>query len=312
MNKLAFLNKVVIKNDKQVASKSSNSKRPSEGADLRVYHTGAVYPSEELVAMFNLEYNKERTGNGLDVFEGAKYHGFESENNCIMIAAVSRKAGRGADIFKTCDYTEAGPKASVLDQGATTFGKSSLIPMLEKAYGVILDKDEKPFVDMKVVGCGEHFNEPFMNSNGSEVYFVPKQVAAGEAKGNWTTVRREKLLLWALVPMDYLEGLTEPIVLSGPVYREQLDVHEEPVAEEGMTDDMAAEAFTPPAEEVTQAEPDPEPVAEPEVLPEWVEPEPVTAGGIEATPEVEEEAPAPLPKPTLKAQMAAKKMAASN
>jgi hypothetical protein len=71
-----------------------------------------------------------------------------------------------------------------------------------------------------VVGNGPSFDLPWVNNNGSEVYNVPKRFTRGKNAGEATYMRREKLLLWALVPSEWLED-TKAIALSGPAYKEE-------------------------------------------------------------------------------------------
>ncbi len=239
MSGLSFLQKVVVKGEMKTSTRAHVVKAPAAGADLRVYANGTVYPSEDFVKLFNLEYQPkvvhvfasetageepikklkygENAGNGLDIFESNNYGAIESPQNFIVLAAVSRKEGK-LDLFRGCDYDEAGnPKQSVLVQGSSTFAKTVLIPMLEKVYGVKLDKETAPFVDLKVVGHGDKFDLPIRNDNGSSVYNLPKALARGDNKGQVLTVRRENVYLWALVPMAMVEGAGE-IILSGPTF----------------------------------------------------------------------------------------------
>lgn len=236
MSKLSFLQKVVVKQDVKVSTRTHETKKPAEGSDLRVYYNGEVYPSEKFAQRFNLEFQPkekvptgnedggfeleygENPGNGLDVFSSANFGGIENaEQTFIMLTAVPRTEGK-LDLFKSCEYDEEGqPKTSVLVQGSTTFGKAVLLPMLKEVYGIELDKTTMPCVDLTVVGHGDKFDMPWRNANGSEVYRIPKTLARGEEKGKVTTVRRENIYLWAMVPSEWLQE-AGPIVLSGPAY----------------------------------------------------------------------------------------------
>jgi hypothetical protein len=277
INKLSFLSQVVVKDEVKISvGRVAKEKAPAEGSDIRVYHNGAVYPSDEFAKAFNLEFQPKvvvptealddkgavinelkygvNPGMALDVFRSNDYPAVVSPTVFIMIAAIPRNAGR-SDLFKGCDYNADGtPKTLVTVQGSTTFGKETLLPMLKEIYDIDLNKDTMPYVDMKVVGSGEKFDMPWFNSNGTEVYNIPKRVNRGDKKGEATYTRREKLLLWALVPSEWLLEVTEPIVLSGPAYREEAltatasaekvedDSDDSEVTEEVITD---AEAFSP-------------------------------------------------------------------
>lgn len=252
---LGFLNKVVVKGEVKVSQRSLKDKAPAAGSDLRVYHTGAVYPSEEFAKLFNLEYQPkievegkglvygENPGMGLDIFRSSDYASIESEQPFLVIAAVSRKQGK-IDVFRGCEYDMEGkPKSSVFTQGATSFGKEELISMLEEMYNVTLDKDTKPYVDLKVVGSGDGLDMPWVNLNGSAVYHVPKKVSRGKLKGETSYVRREHLLLWALVPTEWTEGAD--IKLSGTVYNEEALKAENDEVDAPDDVDQSGEEFNP-------------------------------------------------------------------
>jgi hypothetical protein len=237
---LSFLNKVIVKDEVKQSVRLPKDKGPADGSDLRVYYNGAVYPSEAFAKAFNLEFqNKEvvtipgkdgeeattelkygpNPGMALDIFKASEYPAVKSEDDFIMITAVPRTSGK-TDLFKGCEYnTDGTPKAIVTAQGSTTFGKEVLLPMLKEAYDIDLDKEKNPYVDLKVVGSGESFNEPWINSNGTEVYNIPKRYTRGQFAGQATYVRRENLLLWALVPTAMTADLP-PVELNGPTYLE--------------------------------------------------------------------------------------------
>lgn len=256
---LGFLNKVVVKDEVKQSVRLPKEKGPADGSDIRVYHNGATYPSEAFAKAFNLEFqNKEvitikgkdgaentielkygiNPGMGLDVFKVSDYPAVHSESDFLMLAAVPRTAGK-IDLFRGCEYNNDGtPKALVTAQGSTTFGKEVLIPMLKEVYNIELNKETLPYVDLKVVGSGENYDLPWINSSGTEVYNIPKRYTRGQFAGQATYVRRENLLLWALVPSEMVADLP-PIELSGPTFREDvLSANNEP--EEGDDDDVTA------------------------------------------------------------------------
>lgn len=136
---------------------------PQDKLILRVEANGSVYPSKALVAMFDLEYGNKgsNTGNGVDIFRSKDLLEFNvvnmnAEMPRALIFAVAPKISPSLDLFKTTGYNADGtPKASVLDQGAKTFGAKliraaiatykNLIPTLKE------DVQKAGFLDLEII-----------------------------------------------------------------------------------------------------------------------------------------------------------------
>lgn len=180
--------------------------RNPEGMAIRVFKDGSVYPSQELVDEFNLEYDRKDgndPGNGFDVIDTDLYPNFQVGKRILIISPVPKKAAK-VDLFASTTYDEDGnPKALVTEQGSTTYGKAELVPALKNIYGIELN-DEQRYVDLVLV-ANPTTNQPWELPNGREVTFIPKRVSRGDAKGQITTIRRERPQFWALLPSSLIE-----------------------------------------------------------------------------------------------------------
>lgn len=175
-------------------------------ADLRIFKDGSVFPSEALVADFNLEYQatgSDIKGLGFDVIDSRQFPNTrEFTPAFIMIAPVDKKAGK-VDLFNACTYGKDGkPLVSVMDQGSNSFGKTLLI-MLKEVYGIELDGKTpgSDFIDLNIEAVAS-VREQLAKATGG-IYNVPKTVSRGEGKGLGTYVRRENLDIYVLVPAEY-------------------------------------------------------------------------------------------------------------
>jgi hypothetical protein len=168
-----FLANVVINDQEEVVAKvrkgGPRKERNPEGLAIRLFRDGSVFPSQELVDKFNLEYVpailKERKpvgepkegeeqkyqnvfeiegepGFGFDVIDTKLFSVFQIPGKrLLLISAVDRSQPK-IDLFGSTTYNDNGtPKTSVLGQGAKTFGAESLIPMVEEVYGVKFNRN---------------------------------------------------------------------------------------------------------------------------------------------------------------------------
>jgi hypothetical protein len=184
---------------------------PTTANTIRVWKNGALYPSQDLVDRFGLEYgnkptSKEEkvTGNAFDIFSSTDLSLFQSPQPVILLNPVAKSAGK-ADAFASVGYNEDGtPKASVMDQGSVTFGKDTLLPMLLKTYAVA-PSEEKGYIDLVLLGQdGETAQSPYVLPNGKTVCPVPKEISRGDKAGEMTYVRRENVQLFILYPLAVL------------------------------------------------------------------------------------------------------------
>lgn len=178
--------------------------RNPEGLAIRLFRDGSVYPSQELVDKFNLEYtakDSDTQNNGFDVIDISLYPTFQLGQRILIISPVSRKNGK-VDLFGSTTYNEDGsPKASVLEQGSKTFGMDDLIPAIQEIYNINMSKENGvEFVDLVLV-ANPATNEPWSLPNGKTITYIPKKVSRGEAKGTISTIRRENPSFYAFLPL---------------------------------------------------------------------------------------------------------------
>lgn len=184
MSRLAFLKTVaVIAQDEPAKRPGGGGVRkewnPPAGLALRVWASGAVYPSQELVDRFDLEYKNALTleqeeaikagtlekpsmGFGFDVADSADFKFINlGDNRCLIISPARKDDEEGrVDLFKTVAYAEdLTPKLSVMDQGAVTFGKDFIIPKVEEIYQIVFAKPAIPAQEAKPAVPAETDNE---------------------------------------------------------------------------------------------------------------------------------------------------------
>ena len=180
----------------KVTSVRSTANKNPEGMCIRVFASGKIYPSQELVDQFSLEYvakDSEVVSNGLDVFKSVDWPMFpvNAPDKFIFVAPVPKNSPK-VDLFGQVGYDEEGnPKNSVLEQGGGSFG-AQLVEMLEQIYGIVIEKGK--YVDLEV-----KTDITVTSPNG--IYYVPKTVTRGEKKGELSVVRREDILVMPLVPL---------------------------------------------------------------------------------------------------------------
>lgn len=237
---------------------------------VRVHKDGSVFPSKAAIEKFDLEYkngivtveniaakaavlNEDQTvkvpakeaytknvysftggqGNGLDVISSKSWGQFKSDvEGAMLFVAVTPKDQPKVDLFGTVNYDGKGkPKVSVEEQGAATYGKTVLIPMLEEIYGVVFqqDADEETktpeikgvdYVDMVIF---ESYGTGLDAINITETYskniiLVPKRIARGVDKGKDDYERRENVKVYGFAPyyIVFGEGEQEKEVANGP------------------------------------------------------------------------------------------------
>jgi hypothetical protein len=207
--------------------------RNPEGLAIRIFKDGSIWPSTELVSKFDLEYTNKgemQQGCGFDIIDTNLYPTFQVGKRVILISPVNRKAGK-VDIFASTTYNDDDtPKSSVLDQGAKTFGKETLLPMLKDVYDIELT-DDKEWEDLMVV-AHPVTNEPWTLPNGRQIAYIPKTISRGDAKGQVSTVRRELPTFYVLVPATIVNAEQQPKAV--PVEDETVANQPEPVESTSM------------------------------------------------------------------------------
>lgn len=170
--------------------------RVPTGADLRVFATGAVYPSTELVSRYDLEYRNKGVvppGNGFDVFKSKDWAVTAALPQAFLIIGALAKNSGKVDLFDQVRYNNDGnkedknagatPMTSVLEQGSPTFGKE-LLTWLEEVYGVTPNEDG--YIDLVIV-------EAHTLKTANDLYNIPKLIARGDKAGELSYERRESM-----------------------------------------------------------------------------------------------------------------------
>ena len=200
-----FLKNVTLTVPETSAKTTSKVDKNPTGMKLRVYASGKVYPSQELVDALNLEYcskESDSVNNGLDVFKSIDWGMFPQipGQDFIFVCAVPKSSAK-VDMFGQVGYNEDGtPKVSVMEQGGGTFGKE-LVDMIESVYGITIEKGQ--FIDLE-------FKTDVVIKSPNDVYFIPKTVSRGEKKGEVTVVRREYVNVMPLIPVVESETVQDP------------------------------------------------------------------------------------------------------
>lgn len=244
MKDLSFLKKATVAEPVATTRSGGGStlvKLPVEGAHLRVFKNGRVYPSEKLAEDFGLHYLPKQeiidpegnmevsvVGNGLDIFSSDDWKQVQGlEERILFVAAIKRqeKPGKLApkmDLFGSCQYKEGLPATDIYTQGPSTFGKTRLVHMLADVYGV--NWDESKFVDVVISFENE------MPKTIENVYQLPKLIQRGDNQGKAEYIRRENLNIY---PIFVLEA---PEVVEAPVKEEAKEQTKDPLFE---TDEQA-------------------------------------------------------------------------
>lgn len=197
-----FLKEVTLKANPVAKTRvSAEDKVPTNGAHLRVFANGAVYPSVEFTEAWNLEYGKKNTiSYGLDVTNSKNWGAYPSDApQAIFVNRISR-ANPKIDLFGSVRYDDQGqPISSVTNQGSKTFGQE-LLAMVSEAYDV--DFEGKPYVDLVV-----SMDTPVPSEDN--IMYLPKKITRGDQTGTFTTVRRENITMF---PLSVFTETTEGVV----------------------------------------------------------------------------------------------------
>lgn len=200
MSKFDHLKNLVVNDLKTVKSTTTRIKeRNPKGLAVRLYANGEVYPSEELVNHFDLNYYQKgsQSGAGFDVIDSVTWEPVASQPRMILFGVVSKTAPK-VDLFFRTRYAEDGsPLTSVLNQGTPS------AKLLQLAIEMEYLKPGMKFVDLYILTT-----YPITTGNG--IALIPKSVERGEEKGKPTYERREDSVFY---PVDNTapEEVTENI-----------------------------------------------------------------------------------------------------
>lgn len=192
---LTFLSNVIVDEVSTRKVVPRGERNPTNGADLRVFADGSVYPSEALVNEMNLQYQRDNAGNGFDIIDSNLWGSYPKDAQRIMFISPIAKTEARVDLFGATKFNEDGtPKADVLTQGSTAYGKNELIPTLKEVYGI----EVTDFVDLQIERSAT------LPPTKSEVYNIPKKKMRNTEgdEVQYLTTRREKATFYALIPFE--------------------------------------------------------------------------------------------------------------
>ncbi len=197
-------NLTLVDTGRQRMPKETNPK----GLTIRIYHTGQVYPSVELVEKFDLEYkpidpadrdNSPILGNGLDIVDSHEWEPMKEHPRMILMCVTPRKEPK-VDLFARCLHNpnDGKPKASVLTQGTVNAELLNLC----RSMGYMTESQK--YVDLEVV-----IDHPITPQEG--IAFLPKKIEKGARKGEDSYERRENVVLYPMNTPENLKELAEEI-----------------------------------------------------------------------------------------------------
>jgi hypothetical protein len=175
-------------------------KTPTNGADFRILANGKVYPSQQFVDEFGLEYTNKDSGiisKGLDLFDSAHWGAYPKEGTPrLLLGYTYLQSEPKIELFAGLRYNEDNtPVSSVMEQG--TVIKEDTRNMMAQALGYDSWESmigEAQYVDFYMVrNVGTSLTMP------DGIYNIPKMVERGEKKGEWSYIRREKLNVLPIV-----------------------------------------------------------------------------------------------------------------
>lgn len=184
-DKFAFLTRIKLREDIKEAVVPF-FKNPT-GPRLRVFKNGKVFPSEELVKEFNMEYNnpdgETSPGNGIDFFKSTDWTPYPKEGpTCLIVAFIPRTEPK-IDLFAGAKSD----KTSVLSQGPKS---EELVNLLQELYPH--DWNEG-YIDIAI-----SVDTPIQTENN--IYLIPKKLKRGPKTGERTYVRRESIKVFPCEP----------------------------------------------------------------------------------------------------------------
>lgn len=200
---LDFLNTISLtKTEARKTRNASQDTMPVNGADLRVFTDGRIYPSAQFAQDNSLEYvaKDEKVGNGLDVIDTEHFGNYPREATRILMVSLGSKDEPKIDMFKSVGYDDQGaPRNSVLTQGSKSFG-ITLLEMVEEVYSITATEG---YLDL-VISTSHGLTTP------NDIYLLPTKVARGDKKGQLDFKRRTNTTLWPLTVWEAKTDVVEP------------------------------------------------------------------------------------------------------
>jgi len=144
-------------------------------------------------------FDENVVANGLDVFTLHAWtqipEADRSASSNLILVAVTPKSAPKVELFANVKYNEDGkPASSVLSQGASTYGKAVLLPLVKELYNA--EPNEEGYIDLEVAtGYDQSSKVP------NRVFILPKNVSRGAEKGKASYEMRSCSGIFPLVPV---------------------------------------------------------------------------------------------------------------
>jgi len=144
-------------------------------------------------------FDETIVANGLDVFPLHSWTQIPESDRMaspnLILVAVTPKSAPKVELFANVKYLEDGkPASSVLTQGASTYGKAVLLPLLKELYNA--EPNEEGFIDLQIA---TEYDQSSKVPNG--VFILPKNVTRGTEKGKASYEMRSCSGIFPLVPV---------------------------------------------------------------------------------------------------------------
>jgi hypothetical protein len=181
-----FLKSLNLKDER--GTRTPVKKQPEGGLLVRVFKNGDVYPSNELIAAYDLNYRAKEDpdqGNGLDVVLSWKWDPMVKAGvpDTIFLSPVPKKEAK-VELFASCRWNEDGTvKTPVSEQGLASD------ELLEAVTKLGWFGEHTKYVDILV-------HPEFAFETDDKIYYLPKEIQRGEDKGKPSYTRRENIVLY--------------------------------------------------------------------------------------------------------------------
>lgn len=180
------------------------------GMKLRIFKDGAIYPSQELVDTFNLEYtNKGYTieADGFDIWSSKEWGQYPKDAQQVVFIAAVPKSEAKVSVFGQVDYnTDGTPKKSVMNQGSK---RPEIVEMLREVYNLhetaVQTEEQVPGEEMSIKMVDTLFgsknyvdldvNTEVTIFKDLPAYYIPKPVKKGSKAGSMSYEVRNGLII---------------------------------------------------------------------------------------------------------------------
>lgn len=182
-----------------------------KGIAIRIFSNGEVYPSQELVDKYKLEYlskNAEGTANGIDVVDSTEWTPMAAQPRMILFG-ITPKSEPKVDLFGSCKFNDdLTPKSTVMTQGST----SETLLNLVRSMGYL--NDDQKYVDLVLL-------EQYPINTKDGLAFIPKTITRGPNAGQRAYERRENIIFYPTTTQEEFDKLNNPVRTESEVVQNE-------------------------------------------------------------------------------------------